>query len=274
MSTVFLNFLKSNVDEIIRNHPDPGFSYVLCQGIDEFLYEVLSEIAFGECYGRKPNEELYGKGSKTDPRFRNAMKSQLPEYAQDGHVLFPWGLESFLSLNDDHGTNSPFKVDEIADYLSFRIMQGDNIERMSVPDAIRLSNQWHNSKSFRLAKQEKEGIDFKIVMQFPDDYKVVRLLTPLALDNESFHCKHCVGKGTYDENVISGAMKIYSLRDPSGAPVATLEIANNKVNQIKGHKNGPVSDTVHNHVREFILAAGFSISRDHANIGISPLKNL
>ena len=67
--------------------------------------------------------------------------------------------------------------------------------------------------------------DERHVADLADGYKVVRLMTPAALDLESRRMHHCVGHGSYDRGVIDGTTEIYSVRKPNGMPVVTLEVA-------------------------------------------------
>ncbi|MER8573359.1 PcfJ domain-containing protein [Mesorhizobium sp. M1409] len=70
-----------------------------------------------------------------------------------------------------------------------------------------------------------------------DGYKLVKLLTPEALDLESRRMHHCVGHGSYDAGLAAGNHEIYSLRDRKGRPVATVKINRGEIDQIKGKRN-------------------------------------
>ena len=63
-------------------------------------------------------------------------------------------------------------------------------------------------------------------------------------------------------------IQLYSLRDKNNSPLATIEVRNNIVRQIKGHDNNEVTKKVHKHVYQFILSKGFQIAADHKNIGL------
>lgn len=66
--------------------------------------------------------------------------------------------------------------------------------------------------------------DEEHVADLAEGFRLVRLLTPEALDLESSRMKHCVGHGAYDAGVADGSIEIYSMRDPLGRPVITVEI--------------------------------------------------
>ncbi|MBY3151297.1 hypothetical protein HFO56_02710 [Rhizobium laguerreae] len=83
---------------------------------------------------------------------------------------------------------------------------------------------------------------------------MVRLLTPRALDNESFEMQHCVGHGTYDTRVANGQVVILSLRDPHNKPHVTIEVdtRTNSVVQIRGKQNARPKAEYARRVRQFI----------------------
>jgi hypothetical protein len=100
---------------------------------------------------------------------------------------------------------------------------------------------WHD----RLASDEalrhlKIRPDFQIdYSELPDkamigDYEFALLRTPLALFQEGRAMRHCVA--SYVQDVMAGRSNIYSIR-LEGARVATLELGNGKVRQIKAHCN-------------------------------------
>ncbi len=67
-------------------------------------------------------------------------------------------------------------------------------------------------------------------------YTLVRMLSPDALDVESDRMHHCLGHGSYDEDLTFGTSAFYSVRDQDGAPRATLEIVGREVDgNLYGH---------------------------------------
>ena len=83
------------------------------------------------------------------------------------------------------------------------------------------------------------GEDEAFELEVGDGYYVVRLLTPTALDRESGRMQHCVGGGAYDRDVVGGRIFIFSLRDASGKPHATIEEKEGRIVQIQGKQNEP-----------------------------------
>jgi hypothetical protein len=81
--------------------------------------------------------------------------------------------------------------------------------------------------------------DESLVAELAEGYRVVKLLTPRALDAESSAMQHCVGQGSYDWYVKQGVIEILSLRDPAGHPHVTMEVSDDgrMIRQLKGKQN-------------------------------------
>lgn len=68
-------------------------------------------------------------------------------------------------------------------------------------------------------------------------HTLVELLSPLALRKEGSAMRHCIGHGGYDWQLAEADRHLYSVRDPSGAPLATLEVHGSAVRQFRAAKN-------------------------------------
>ena len=95
--------------------------------------------------------------------------------------------------------------------------------------ALAVAKKWHENMAVELAKRNKNQellkqslVDVKHIMDLPDGLTAYELLTPRALDFESDHMGHCVGRGTYDAGIKDGSIKIYSIRDKNGAPPCNI----------------------------------------------------
>lgn len=266
LQSVFLNACKRS-DPVLDHHY--GFKNTL----DQYLNDYVADIAFGD--NPMPDPAQFGTGERKDMRFANHLKSQLPEWAQTADVLFPYSLETFFEMNQENfeeGDDRYFNLEGLIDYFNFVLTQGGRIDRMSVSDAIRLSTEWHSSDGGKKAVDDREGHDTKVVLDFEDGFKIVRLLTPQALQRETAFCKHCVGRGGYDEAVLDGSTQIYSLRNAENSPQATLEVKGRDVKQVKGYRNGEVGEAVRQHVIQFIIRAGLSLQNDHSHLGTSRIR--
>jgi hypothetical protein len=82
--------------------------------------------------------------------------------------------------------------------------------------------------------------DETFVVELGAGYTLVRLLSPDALDLESDRMRHCIGHGSYDEDLAHGSSAFYSVRDEDGMPRATLEIVPREVD-----------GTMYGHIRQF-----------------------
>lgn len=130
----------------------------------------------------------------------------------DGHVqhIVDWLTADFLA-----GTDWIDRVD--AQGRPLKLMKCGSVEQL-LHEADKAMKRRLQGRSRAL----KEG-DESLAAELADGYTVVRLLTPAALDVESDRMRHCVGHGAYDADVEAGRSEIYSLRDPEGRPLVTIE---------------------------------------------------
>jgi len=93
---------------------------------------------------------------------------------------------------------------------------------MSVLEAVDAQREWHEEMKHAATGQAVgKG---EVVHRFPDRWTFERLTTAEQLSDEGASQGHCVGGTSYRNAVESGAMRIYSLRDPKGVPHVTVEI--------------------------------------------------
>lgn len=105
-------------------------------------------------------------------------------------------------------------------------------------------------------KASRQGTE--VIQTWPDrKLQLVRLHTQKALDYESDKMNHCVGKGGYDKDVLSGKTFIYSLRDNCAdgewLPHATIEYRDGKIKQIKGYKDKEIDAAYRETAREAVM---------------------
>ncbi|RVI30874.1 PcfJ domain-containing protein [Sinorhizobium meliloti] len=115
-----------------------------------------------------------------------------------------------------------------------------------------------------------EGEGEETVMTFADGNRIVRLLTPAALDRESAMMGHCVGQGAYDASVQDRSRIIYSLRDGENQAHVTFEVkvAGNELVQCKGKANKPPVERYMPAVRAFIERSGFALKEAASMTGL------
>ena len=140
-----------------------------------------------------------------------------------------------------------------------------------------LSDKWHEMLRERSAKKQlnpKQNQRLKAlegtqnVLSFNDGMSIVKLLTAEALDFESDCMGHCVGRGSYDADVLNGRIEIFSLRDEYNLPHATIKIKNGKLRQCKGRGNFTVNSKYISYIQSFVEQNGYEIISDMKNVGL------
>lgn len=134
-----------------------------------------------------------------------------------------------------------FESDEGQSYHS-------SILRVSVPQALNLSKRWIEALSKKGVKEEKG--DSIPVLFCEQGFTWVEILKKNGLVREGSLMRHCVGSRGYDRGVKDKTTRIFSLRDASNFPHATVELkpntytcelfAGNTGNRIKVVKNAGV----------------------------------
>jgi len=123
-------------------------------------------------------------------------------------------------------------------------------------------------KRIPMLAKGKEKQDKEVIMTFKDGFKVLRLLTPAALDEEARYMGHCVGQSFYDKCVEDGSVLIYSLRDRKGEPHATIEVRDGKVIQCKGKSNRLLVSKYCPYVQDFVKEQKLDPSGDVQGMGL------
>lgn len=159
--------------------------------------------------------------------------------------------EPWLQNCDDHGR--PLKLIKIGS-LEQAVAEADKAMRRALAQS-----------TAALAPE-----DFKTIKTFPDGAAIVRLLTPTALDAESHAMRHCLGLGSYDEKLASGAFHYYSLRTPNGKAAATLEVENatNTLLQCKGRGNTPPGSRYTPYIQSFAQEHQFDVRETMSHTGL------
>jgi hypothetical protein len=102
-----------------------------------------------------------------------------------------------------------------------------------------------------------------IVMEWPDGYRIVELLTPEELDYEGQEMQNCVDRGAYDLKVSeperTKGWHLYSLRDSTNKPHATIEVYQDLLLQCKGKQNQPAIAQYMPYIRDFIEREKFGL---------------
>ena len=108
---------------------------------------------------------------------------------------------------------------------------------MSYKEANESSKRWVKTMIKKGADLEDvEDVDYDIVLDFKDGFKLIKLKSELAFKREGNLMAHCVS------SYFDKSSEIYSLRDSRNMPHCTLEIPKGakSFNQCKGKGNGPI----------------------------------
>ncbi len=124
----------------------------------------------------------------------------------------------------------------IADYFNGAQNIPQNIWEMTFQQVFDLSEEWHE----QFKGKEDDAGPYKtkdVVYDFGNGFTIVKV-PPEDLGTEGDNMGHCVGG--YCDSVASGRVTIYSLRNRSNTPHATIEVVSGgRVDQIKGKQNEP-----------------------------------
>jgi hypothetical protein len=111
----------------------------------------------------------------------------------------------------------------------------------SIDAIVEEANKAMELAAAKIAHTQLTEKDIQIVSELDNGYKIVRLLTPAALDDESRMMRHCIGNGAYDAMLADADMAYFSLRDPKGGSHVTIEIQGMKsfrcLSQLQGKGN-------------------------------------
>ncbi|WP_283195088.1 PcfJ domain-containing protein [Rhizobium sp. AN80A] len=77
-------------------------------------------------------------------------------------------------------------------------------------------------------------------------HTLVRLRSRAALRKEGILLRHCIGRGSYDDILGDPEAVLASVRDPDGAPLATLEVRGGYIRQFRSRSNSEPSDAIKN----------------------------
>lgn len=104
-------------------------------------------------------------------------------------------------------------------------------------DLVREADKDMRKQNAAIARKPLVNGDEALEFECAHGWKIVRLLTPAALDRESGIMQHCIGNGAYDARLADDQFRYLSLRDPSGKPHGTMELCGDRLIQFQGKQN-------------------------------------
>lgn len=165
------------------------------------------------------------------------------------------------------------EIRHVIDWLASSVNEGDawlrrlddtgrplKLAKMhSIPQLVREADKAFAKKMQRVATKAVLPSDERLVMDLRDGFRVVRMMTPEALDRESAEMRHCIGLGSYDSQLAGDRIGLYSLRDSSNKPHATMEIdyPSKSIVQLRGKQNAMPTSKYLDLLGPFIVAQGF-----------------
>lgn len=202
---------------------------------------------------------------------------------QRGETLFhfDWTLSDFMSpLNDAlaHVIDYMKSLDKVkrqpqeheASLQAEAVRQLSKMTRLTLEQAVRHADQWFArlQAAGREHAEKADATGTKPVMNFHDGFRWVRITDPVALDREGSIMQHCVGGGSYDEEMQQGRCEIYSLRDRNNQPHVTIDVVvlgrnkdNKEIEQIKGKQNASPVQKYAPYISAFLNKSGFKVAQ-------------
>lgn len=102
----------------------------------------------------------------------------------------------------------------------------------------RLFHEARKGLPVRKAADVTLGLEDEVfVFDLGAGHTLVELLSPMALRKEGNILQHCLRFGGYNWQLAKADRHLYSVRDPDGAPLATLEIHGSAVRQFRAARN-------------------------------------
>lgn len=141
-------------------------------------------------------------------------------------------LKNYLEKNQENVS----EIEHIIDFLHSDAAP-KRLKKMSYKEANEGAKRWVKTMVKKGALlQDVEDVDYDVIIDFNDGFKLVLLKSQLAFDREGSLMSHCVS------SYFDKSSKIYSLRDSKNMPHCTLEIPEGakSFNQCKGKGNGPI----------------------------------
>lgn len=209
-----------------RNAYDPLWRYLFNYDKQDFVHQMRDDGLLGPGLREPTEEELEGYvGEQFDdmPRVIEAMAPTMPRHHPLDFVI-PWMAKELNRLGKAvrGGAATGRDFEEAATKLN---LVGPAIGMWAQQNRVDLTKTTL-AEALEAIKDFEVDVDEDVpqgavVYEFGDGWTIQRLTTEEQLDAEGETMQHCVGG--YCEQVATGSTVILSLRDPQGAPHATIE---------------------------------------------------
>tara|TARA_Y100000034_G_scaffold134332_1_gene202473 strand:+ start:2034 stop:3326 length:1293 start_codon:yes stop_codon:yes gene_type:complete len=125
------------------------------------------------------------------------------------------------------------EINRVIDFLLSEYPLKKSIN-FSFIQALEKTEKWELSRKSEVPNEYLSG-EVELIHSFPNKLNLVRLIDQDSKNWEGLKMGHCAG------NFVSHDT-IFSLRDENYNPHCTIEISKNKINQIKGKRNGAINN--------------------------------
>ena len=159
-----------------------------------------------------------------------------------GPIFIDWVIEHQDEFGDmtrddrEYASIEHNEFGEIYDAFSADMNVAQEILKLNPHKAYGAATVWHEDQIDDYDSYEGEVEHEAETIKEYDGMRLVKLTTAEELNEEGKMMGHCVG--SYFEDVETGGLEIYSLRDSRG-PHVTFELKESKIYQIKGKRNSP-----------------------------------
>ena len=169
------------------------------------------------------------------------MNEEIIKYAKGMNAkqkIIDWINKELYKLNVVNQT----EIEHIIDYL-VSDKAPKKLDKATYKQMLDNTNKWNKTLIKKGSEIKELKKDIKIIVDFKDGFKFVKLIGKNAYEREGFLMRHCVSQYYNKED------EIYSLRDKNNNPHCTIS---KQSQQIKGKGNGSISPKYIKYVVDFL----------------------
>jgi len=189
-------------------------------------------------------------------------KSYIKEFHDNNQIEIDF-IENQLSKYLIEEKENQDEIEQILDYL---YSKKPEIEKIWYKTLLEKTKKRHKKLQEVSNKDtEKEWVDYKVVKDFNDWFRFVKLISKKCYELEGKRMSHCVA------SYYGRDSKIYSLRDKKNNPHCTIE----EWHQIKGKGNWKINPMYIDYVIKFLEQLGMTVQENEMkNLGYYNLDTI
>jgi hypothetical protein len=226
------------LDRMIEEHE--GDIEQLVQRIDEDLVSTIEEDSFLG-YARVFSDKRLSsrKVRAVAKALRDAIVAVMKLWVDDVVVSCDRMAEAIPVLVDWRCGNRQERLHELSLATGLRRAIDDHLEFLIADQRAELAGE-------QPTNDEQAGAEERVAATFKDDARIVEILGVVALAREGRRMHHCIGKAQFGhpEMLRSGAVRVFSYRNPEDKPRATWEAVSESLetSDLQGPYNGEIPD--------------------------------